>query len=83
LAQDITAYWTSFIASGDPNKVRTGLGKDRPEWTPFDGRLMVFGSGNDERAGGTDLGIVAQMENNTAFLRECEFWYSRSAKLDQ
>lgn len=85
LAQNVHAYWTSFIATGDPNKVRSGLGKNRPQWNAVnsgkDGRLMLLGQGNDERAGGSDLGVVAQMADNDVFEMECAFWNARSEKL--
>ena len=47
------AYITSFIVTGDPNKVR-GRFPERPLWNAFvvgDEKTMVFGMGNDERAG--------------------------------
>jgi acetylcholinesterase len=85
IAQDVTAYWTSFIATGDPNKVRVGLGKDRPEWKMYHsvegGTVMLLGQGNDERAGGTELGVVAQMVKNEEFEKECAFWNARAVKL--
>lgn len=85
IAQHVNAYWTSFIATGDPNKVRTGLGKDRPQWGTVNsgegGRIMVLGQGNDERAGGSDPGVVAQMEKNDWPEKECAFWNARSEKL--
>lgn len=86
LAQYVTAYWTSFIVTGDPNTFRTGLGKDRPHWGTVDsgegGRVMVFGRGNDERPSGRNVGTIAQMETNDEFQKECEFWNARSDKLD-
>lgn len=85
LAQYVAAYWTSFIATGDPNLVRKGLGKDRPYWGTINsgraGRIMVLGQGNDERAGGTDLGVIAQMADNRPFETECAWWNARSEKI--
>jgi len=85
ISQDVTAYWTSFIATGDPNKVRVGLGTNRPEWKMYNsvegGTVMLLGQGNDERAGGTKLGVVAQMAKNEEFEKECAFWDARAVKL--
>jgi len=48
------AYWTSFITTGDPNAV-PGRFKGRMKWpkyNPDEGRLLMFGEGNNELAGG-------------------------------
>lgn len=79
-------YLTSFITTGDPNKVRGNYG-DRPEWEEFEGRsdgnhkeesVMIFGKGNDERAGGTGTGISSQITDDTWSASDCEFWWDRS-----
>lgn len=87
LAADVAGYMTSFITSGDPNAVRSSLGKNRPEWKKYntadEGALMVLGDGNDERAGGTNKGVVAAMGVNNRFTDECQFWNSRVDKLSR
>lgn len=73
-------YITSFIISGDPNKIAGRYGK-RPEWKPYadGGKTMVFGKGNDEPAGGTSTGVKAQLIVDTWAKKECEFWWEQSA----
>jgi triacylglycerol lipase len=74
------AYWTSFILTGDPNAVPGGW-PERPQWPayhPIGGEKMVFGEGNDEWLGGTNLGISAQVTPDTWAQRECNFWWSKT-----
>ncbi|QSS66334.1 hypothetical protein I7I51_07191 [Histoplasma capsulatum] len=84
IAGTLHAYFTSFLTTGDPNDV-PGRFPDRPEWKSFGGRwskknrtLMLFGEGNDERAGGGGIGIPAQIANDVWSQDECEFWSNRS-----
>lgn len=84
IAGTLHAYFTSFLTTGDPNAV-PGRFPDRPEWKAFGGRwwkknrtLMLFGEGNDERAGGGGIGIPAQIANDVWSQDECEFWSNRS-----
>lgn len=74
------AYWTSFIVSGDPNEGAARWG-ERPQWTPYredKPAKMLFGEGNDERAGGKGVGVVAQMVDDSWMEKEKEFWWSRT-----
>ncbi|OAX78904.1 hypothetical protein ACJ72_06783 [Emergomyces africanus] len=84
IAGTLHAYFTSFITTGDPNAV-PGRFPDRPQWKPFGGgwfkknrTLMLFGEGNDERAGGGGVGIAAQVVSDDWSQEECEFWSERS-----
>ncbi|CAG8957883.1 hypothetical protein HYFRA_00000223 [Hymenoscyphus fraxineus] len=81
------AYWTSFITQGgDPNKLQ-GRFQDRAKWTPFKvGKpkiIMALGEGNDERAGGSGLGVIAQMKDDSWRAKECDFWWAKAEKLHQ
>ncbi|KAF2141335.1 uncharacterized protein K452DRAFT_272108 [Aplosporella prunicola CBS 121167] len=87
LAGEVHAYWTSFITQkGDPNALG-GRFADRPRWEAFkkgeNEKLMVFGEGNDEMAGGTGVGVTSKMIDDTWALKECEWWWSKGKKLHQ
>lgn len=78
------AYITSFITTGDPNAIQGRFG-DRVEWKRYqsgtaggDEKVMTFGMGNDERAGGKGLGVAAQMIGSGWVRKECEFWWRKS-----
>jgi triacylglycerol lipase len=78
------AYVTSFITKGDPNAIAGRWGQ-RPTWeryqsgkTKGDEKVMTFGLGNDERAGGVGKGIAAQMRGSKWIRKECEFWWKKS-----
>jgi len=78
------AYITSFIVKGDPNVIR-GRFSDRVEWAKYQSGcmggkedVMTFGKGNDERAGGKEVGIAAQMIGSDWVRKECEFWWKKS-----
>ena len=78
------AYLTSFIVSGDPNKVQ-GRFPERPQWAAFDGgneKTMLFGMGNDERAGGKDSGVSAQLIDDDWGKEECDFWWDQSSNFE-
>lgn len=88
IAGYLHAYLTSFITTGDPNTV-TGKYADRPFWQSFEAtarsdrndsskKVMLFGEGNDERAGGTGVGIPAQVVDDTWSTEQCKFWSERS-----
>lgn len=79
------AYVTSFITSGDPNAIR-GRYADRPTWEGYgrgNAKAMTFGKGNDERAGGKDIGIAAKMIGNEWIQKECNFWWEKSADTEE
>lgn len=76
------AYLTSFITTGNPNSAK-GNHPDRPVWSKFksqDGssKLMLFGNGNDEQAGGNGIGTPAQLVDDITFQKECNFWSEKS-----
>lgn len=78
LARTLNAYVTSFIASGDPNRIAP---KDVscPEWEPYDQvnpKAMVFGVENKELVGGS-TGPAAQLLSDTWARKESEFWWSK------
>lgn len=82
VAGTLHAYFTSFIIAGDPNALG-GSYPDRPVWerysdAPQEGRVMMFGEGNDERAGGTGTGVAAKMWPDEWSARECEFWWKKT-----
>ncbi|PGH27711.1 hypothetical protein AJ80_00498 [Polytolypa hystricis UAMH7299] len=82
IAGILHAYFTSFITTGDPNAVK-GRFPDRPTWSAFDNsngknKVMLFGEGNDERAGGGGVGVPAQLAEDVWPAKECEFWSKRS-----
>ncbi|OJD20262.1 hypothetical protein ACJ73_08405 [Blastomyces percursus] len=84
IAGILHAYFTSFLTTGDPNAV-PGRFPDRPKWKAFGSgwwwknrTLMLFGEGNDERAGGGGVGIPAQVVDDDWSQEECEFWSDRS-----
>ncbi|TDZ53784.1 Lipase 1 [Colletotrichum trifolii] len=65
------AYATSFIVHGDPSE----KGKEA-------GKTMIFGKGNDERAGGSSLGTAAQFVDYTWAERECDFWWKQTENFE-
>ena len=75
-------YICSFITSGSPNKAEGNSG-DRPQWLPFNqsdegGKTMIFGEGNDERAGGTETGMPAHLVRDEWASEETAFWWEKS-----
>jgi acetylcholinesterase len=79
IAGQMHAYWTSFVTSGDPNKI-PGKYPERPRWGKYEprGKLMMFGEGNDERAGGSQLGTVSELKDDNWAIKECDFWWSKA-----
>ncbi|KAK6579890.1 hypothetical protein PZA11_007598 [Diplocarpon coronariae] len=74
------AYITSFITKTDPNAIQ-GRYAERPLWEKYErktARVMTFGKGNDERAGGTGVRVAAQMLGSEWIQRECAFWWRKS-----
>jgi len=79
------AYVTSFIVGGDPNVIKGRWG-DRERWERYEGKgegVMTFGMGNDERAGGTGLGIAAEMRGSESVKKECDFWWRKSQNTEE
>ncbi|KAJ7127069.1 carboxylesterase [Mycena epipterygia] len=80
VAWSLHAYWTSFITTGNPNSIR-GRAAGRAEWARYDTkdpRVMVFGEGNDERAGGNGVGTAAKMQGDEWSRKECDFWWTKT-----
>ena len=78
------AYWTSFIVSGDPNAVDGRYG-DRPEWPSYVAgrrKLVVFGEGNDEVAGGGNKGTAVRVKDDDWAVEECRYWWDRTEKFE-
>lgn len=86
-SQDALARWfhgyvSSFIVHGDPN---VGKGADeRPRWGSWQeaGETMVFGMGNDERAGGRSVGELAVCRKDEWAAEQCDFWWKWSGKYE-
>jgi acetylcholinesterase len=79
------AYIISFITKGDPNVIK-GRWKNRPIWDRYvtgNGDAMVFGKGNDERAGGTGKGIAAAMDDGKHLQKECDFWWKMAYNTEE
>jgi len=85
ISRAMHAYWTSFIITGDPNKIKL---VNRPTWPEFDdqhgkaGKLVVFGEGNDEVAGGKEGGSVVRVTESIFQTEECKFWSDRTEKFE-
>lgn len=78
-------YLTNFIISGNPNyDDDNNVLHGGPEWLPVQegNHTMIFGLGNDERAGGTDPGVAAQFVEDDWALDECDFWHRQSRKYE-
>ncbi|GIC93194.1 putative extracellular lipase [Aspergillus udagawae] len=81
------AYITSFIVTGNPNAVGGRYG-NRTVWKPYDAsvtsgrKIMVFGEGNDERAGGSGTGVAAQLVEDEWSRKECDFWWTKTGVSD-
>ncbi|KUJ18351.1 putative extracellular lipase [Mollisia scopiformis] len=76
------AYWTSFVTSGDPNAVE-GMWAGRAKWPVYQGgsdeaRVLVFGEGNDELAGGHREGVGVQVRDDGFAAEESRFWWGRT-----
>jgi acetylcholinesterase len=79
------AYVTSFITHGDPNAIQ-GRYKQRPKWEQYvrgSEKVMTFGNGNDERAGGTGLGVAAEIKDSKWIQNECNFWWEKSHETEK
>ncbi|EYE94768.1 putative extracellular lipase [Aspergillus ruber CBS 135680] len=88
IAGILHAYFTSFIVRADPNAIG-GRYAHRPEWKAYDAskksgkKIMIFGEGNDERAGGEGKGVAATMAGDEWSRRECDFWWTKSGIEDE
>jgi acetylcholinesterase len=82
VAGSMHAYWTSFITTGDPNKIK-GRFPNRPIWPLYEpgkgmGKKVVFGEGNDEIAGGGNAGVAVQVSDDRFGAEECTYWWDRT-----
>lgn len=70
--------WPAFVSPLlDPSGGRDGQKMDDGV---SDGAVMVFGEGNDERGGGRNRGVPAQVMALSELEREaCRFWWEREA----
>lgn len=71
------AYLTSLITMGDPNKLQGKYGSC-PVWTEYSKssqKVMTFGEGYDECAGGDNVDAAARMRGSAWLEKECEFWW--------
>ncbi|KAI4717901.1 alpha/beta-hydrolase [Aureobasidium sp. EXF-10727] len=71
-------YIVSFVLTGDPNAVEGR--RQRPIWKAWgdEEKTMLFGAGNDERAGGGHTGTVAQLVDDTWASKELGlYWHSK------
>ncbi|KAI5925320.1 putative extracellular lipase [Camillea tinctor] len=78
LAGTLHAYVTSFICTGDPNKIAGAYG-DRPEWVAHGGpepKKMVFGKDDEELIGGS-VGTPAVVVDDTWTKKESDFWWDK------
>jgi carboxylesterase type B len=78
VADAMHGAWARFVSTGDPNPPNPA-----PEWARhgagLGGKLMVFGEGNDERAGGKAPGTPAKLRQLTGDeLEKCRFWWERT-----
>ncbi|ORY66104.1 acetylcholinesterase precursor [Pseudomassariella vexata] len=78
ISKSLHAYVTSFICSGDPNKVKGG-DEARPEWVKHEGdkpRLIIFGRENKELVGG-EVGKAAEISEDVWASEESNFWWDK------
>ncbi|KXS99756.1 hypothetical protein AC578_10420 [Pseudocercospora eumusae] len=83
ISKKFNSYVTSFITTGDPNALAGRKAVQRPRWEPFSrsddgGRTMIFGLGNDEPAGGDNVGVAAQLVHDRWGKECCDFWWNKS-----
>ncbi|KAF2765735.1 alpha/beta-hydrolase [Teratosphaeria nubilosa] len=83
LARMFNEYVCNFVTTGDPNGVE-GKMVERPVWKGYgdDGETMVFGEGNDERAGGESEGVEAQLVRYGWAEEETRFWWGVGGKYE-
>ncbi|KAG0652570.1 Acetylcholinesterase [Hyphodiscus hymeniophilus] len=82
VAGSMHAYWTSFITTGDPNKIK-GRFPNRPDWPLYEpargsGKKLVFGEGNDEIQGGKNVGVAVQVADDNSAWKDCAYWWDRT-----
>ncbi|EGS23539.1 uncharacterized protein CTHT_0002330 [Thermochaetoides thermophila DSM 1495] len=84
IADEMCSRWGRFVVSetGDVNRGIKDL--NWPKFvSPFSekegaGQLLVFGEGNNERAGGKSMGVPVQVRTLTELEKQaCKFWWER------
>lgn len=82
IARYFNSYITSFIVTpeGDPNRLSGRKAIHRPTWSPYEDGVgtMVFGLGNDEPAGGSNMGVTALFGDDEWAKKESDFWWKIS-----
>lgn len=88
IAKIFNSYLTSFVVTGDPMTLRGRKAVQRPVWKAWnDGggdddvegkNTMIFGKDNDEAAGGSNVGVAAQVVVDDWAEEECRFWWEKS-----
>lgn len=71
--------WEEFGSGGDGEHGKPRDGEEEMK----NGRLMVFGKGNDEMAGGKKRGVVAEMGDDGDVRVKCGFWWARTELFEQ
>ncbi|GAB1743290.1 hypothetical protein NU219Hw_g9134t1 [Hortaea werneckii] len=87
LARVFHDYVCNFITTGNPNRLVDCTGEDLPAWKAFNekdegGKTMIFGDGNNERAGGKGAGIVAQLIKDPWAVQETDFWWQMGERFE-
>lgn len=82
LAGVLHAYVTSFLCTGDPNKIPGSYG-GRPEWAAHhqggaeeQPKKLIFGKGNEELIGGA-IGTPAALVDDAWARKENDFWWDK------
>lgn len=82
VAEQMHAYWTSFVLSGNVNDVKKGRAKNRSTWAQYGKRgssaKMVFGEKNDQRAGGSTKGYLTENRPDLWGDKEGDWWWVRA-----
>lgn len=86
IARSFHDYVCSFVVRGDPNSLQ-GHSEDRPVWSAYNNnqephKTMIFGEGNDERAGGSQAGVAVQCVRDTWAEKETKFWWRVGEKFE-
>ncbi|TFL00758.1 Alpha/Beta hydrolase protein [Pterulicium gracile] len=82
LADEATAYWTSLVSSGDPNRAKTGSSSS-PVWrTAFGtregvvGRRLILTQAHADGEGGTPRTLSRMEDVDRVEDERCAFWMS-------
>ena len=80
-AQELIAYWLSFVRSGDPSMFKLSRSPEWPAYSTSDRQRMVLTEGPDPENNGTIFisGSKTELEEGTETKR-CEFIGSKVAE---